>query len=230
MQALAADPQNAELYANRAQTLLKMENFLEAVEDASKALDLNPRLSKAHLRKGCAVSGARLLSCSAANLRRLLPWEAAVLHQSLSCWHASCCWIKGGLENNPAHRCCVLDGITRGLCGLAATCRAFSCVPQEVATLVQSGSVPCRLVSWVLRRRDAAPDPFCGGAAQCFAPLTATRLCFAYCLGRFALFSLDGRKRQALVRSGTYGQGTAQNSDPLPVKSLSTTKRVTAQG
>ena len=58
MQALAAEPQSAELYAYRAQTRLKLENFLEAVEDASKALDLNPRLSKAHLRKGCAVSAA----------------------------------------------------------------------------------------------------------------------------------------------------------------------------
>lgn len=66
MQALAADPQSAELYANRAQTRLKLENYLEAVEDASKALDLNPRLSKAHLRKGCAVSRADLLSCRAA--------------------------------------------------------------------------------------------------------------------------------------------------------------------
>ncbi|KAK9825474.1 hypothetical protein WJX81_007655 [Elliptochloris bilobata] len=54
-QAIAADPKSAELYANRAQTRLKLENFIEAVEDASNALDLNPRLSKAHLRKGVAL-------------------------------------------------------------------------------------------------------------------------------------------------------------------------------
>lgn len=69
MQALAAEPQNAELYANRAQTRLKLENFLEAVEDASKALDLNPRLSKAHLRKGCAVSRASAPQLPCSNCR-----------------------------------------------------------------------------------------------------------------------------------------------------------------
>lgn len=55
LQAIAADTHSAELYANRAQTHLKLENFIEAVEDASKALELDPRLSKAHSRKGCAV-------------------------------------------------------------------------------------------------------------------------------------------------------------------------------
>ena len=84
MQALAADPQNAELYANRAQTRLKLENFLEAVEDASKALDLNPRLSKAHLRKGCAVSIAELLSCRAATWVSAYT-DAAILHPSQNC-------------------------------------------------------------------------------------------------------------------------------------------------
>jgi len=56
VQAIANDPGNAELYAARAQTRLKLENYLDAIEDASKALDLNPRLAKAHQRKGCAAA------------------------------------------------------------------------------------------------------------------------------------------------------------------------------
>ncbi|KAK9835531.1 hypothetical protein WJX74_002425 [Apatococcus lobatus] len=55
-QAIAAadSAQAAELYAARAQTHLKLENFLEASGDAQKATDLDPKLGKAYLRRGIA--------------------------------------------------------------------------------------------------------------------------------------------------------------------------------
>ena len=52
MQAIALTPNDAELYAARAQAQIKEENFLEGVQDASKAVELAPQLAKAHLRKG----------------------------------------------------------------------------------------------------------------------------------------------------------------------------------
>jgi len=69
VQAIANDPGNAELYAARAQTRLKLENYLDAIEDASKALDLNPRLAKAHQRKGCAAAHRVAARCAAASER-----------------------------------------------------------------------------------------------------------------------------------------------------------------
>ena len=39
-------------FAARAQTHLKLENYLEASGDAQKAIDLDPRLGKAYLRRG----------------------------------------------------------------------------------------------------------------------------------------------------------------------------------
>lgn len=53
-QALAISPDDADLYASRAQSYIKEERFLEAVQDASKAAELSPQLAKAHLRKGYA--------------------------------------------------------------------------------------------------------------------------------------------------------------------------------
>ncbi|BDA41785.1 Protein SGT1 homolog [Coccomyxa sp. Obi] len=52
--AIAISPNDADLYASRAQSYIKEERFLEAVQDASKAAELSPELAKAHLRKGVA--------------------------------------------------------------------------------------------------------------------------------------------------------------------------------
>ena len=52
LQAIAIAPTDPELYAARAQALIKEEKFVEAVQDASKAAELSPSLAKAHLRKG----------------------------------------------------------------------------------------------------------------------------------------------------------------------------------
>ncbi|RWW20307.1 hypothetical protein GW17_00015585 [Ensete ventricosum] len=79
-QALDVDPKNADLYADRAQANIKLEsftgnvsilplpsptvvnltyvinptliNFAEAVADANKAIELDPSMTKAYLRKG----------------------------------------------------------------------------------------------------------------------------------------------------------------------------------
>ncbi|XP_062149683.1 protein SGT1 homolog isoform X2 [Alnus glutinosa] len=52
-QAIALNPNHAELYADRAQANLKLENFTEAVADATRAIELGPS-AKAYLRKGTA--------------------------------------------------------------------------------------------------------------------------------------------------------------------------------
>ncbi|KAG5533809.1 hypothetical protein RHGRI_027863 [Rhododendron griersonianum] len=53
-QAIAMEPANAELFADRAQANLKLNNFTEAVADANKAIELDPSMAKAYLRKGNA--------------------------------------------------------------------------------------------------------------------------------------------------------------------------------
>ncbi len=52
VQALGLSPSSANIYDSRAHAHLKLENCIEAVEDASKAIELDPTLSKAYLRKG----------------------------------------------------------------------------------------------------------------------------------------------------------------------------------
>ncbi|KAH7550215.1 hypothetical protein ACOSP7_024571 [Xanthoceras sorbifolium] len=52
--AIDFDPQNADFLADRAQANIKLNNFTEAVADANKAIELNPNLVKAYLRKGTA--------------------------------------------------------------------------------------------------------------------------------------------------------------------------------
>ena len=52
LQAIEIDPRDAELYAGRAQALIREERYVEAVQDAGKATELDPNLAKAHLRKG----------------------------------------------------------------------------------------------------------------------------------------------------------------------------------
>ncbi|KEH26376.1 putative SGS domain, HSP20-like chaperone, acetyltransferase A, auxiliary subunit [Medicago truncatula] len=53
-QAITLDPLKPEFYADRAQAHIKLNNFTDAVADANKAIELNPSLSKAYLRKGNA--------------------------------------------------------------------------------------------------------------------------------------------------------------------------------
>ncbi|GER25208.1 SGT1 [Striga asiatica] len=53
-QAISLSPNNAELFADRAQANIKLQNFTEAVADANKAIRLDPNISKAYLRKGMA--------------------------------------------------------------------------------------------------------------------------------------------------------------------------------
>ncbi|KAE8729960.1 putative NADH dehydrogenase 1 alpha subcomplex subunit 5 [Hibiscus syriacus] len=50
-QAVELNPKNAELYADRAQANIKLNNLPEAVADANKAIELDPSMSKAYLRK-----------------------------------------------------------------------------------------------------------------------------------------------------------------------------------
>ena len=51
-QALQSSPQDAGLLTARALVHLKLSNWLEAADDATKAISLNPTSSKAHFRKG----------------------------------------------------------------------------------------------------------------------------------------------------------------------------------
>ncbi|XP_057450010.1 protein SGT1 homolog A-like isoform X2 [Lotus japonicus] len=53
-EAINLDPINANLFADRAQAHLKLNAFTEAVSDANKAIQLDPSLPKAYLRKGTA--------------------------------------------------------------------------------------------------------------------------------------------------------------------------------
>ncbi|XP_015941332.1 protein SGT1 homolog B isoform X1 [Arachis duranensis] len=52
--AIAFEPNNAQYYADRAQANIKLNNLAEAVADANMAIELNPSLPKAYLRKGTA--------------------------------------------------------------------------------------------------------------------------------------------------------------------------------
>lgn len=53
-QAIDLIPKSADLFAERAQANIKLNNFTEAVADANKAIELDPLMSKAYLRKGIA--------------------------------------------------------------------------------------------------------------------------------------------------------------------------------
>ncbi|MBA0794218.1 hypothetical protein Gohar_018568 [Gossypium harknessii] len=50
-QAIQLKPKNVELYADRAQANIKLNNLTEDVTDANKAIELDPSMSKAYLRK-----------------------------------------------------------------------------------------------------------------------------------------------------------------------------------
>ncbi|XWS50434.1 hypothetical protein CRYUN_Cryun12cG0087400 [Craigia yunnanensis] len=53
-QAIGLNPKNAELYNDRAQANIKLNNFPDAVWDANKAIELDPSMFKAYLRKATA--------------------------------------------------------------------------------------------------------------------------------------------------------------------------------
>ncbi|GAV76323.1 CS domain-containing protein/SGS domain-containing protein/TPR_2 domain-containing protein/TPR_11 domain-containing protein [Cephalotus follicularis] len=53
-QAIALNPNNADLFVDRAQANIKLHNLTEAVADANKAIELDSSSSKAYLRKGTA--------------------------------------------------------------------------------------------------------------------------------------------------------------------------------
>nr|XP_043632151.1 protein SGT1 homolog A-like [Erigeron canadensis] len=53
-QAISFEPNNPELYSDRAQANIKLHNFTEAVADANKAIELDSSNPKAYLRKGSA--------------------------------------------------------------------------------------------------------------------------------------------------------------------------------
>ncbi|KAL8519259.1 hypothetical protein ACS0TY_010267 [Phlomoides rotata] len=53
-QAIALSPNNADLFVDRAQANIKLQNFTDAVADATKAIQLDPSMAKAYLRKGMA--------------------------------------------------------------------------------------------------------------------------------------------------------------------------------
>ncbi|KAJ4846409.1 Cochaperone protein [Turnera subulata] len=53
-QAIAINPNNAELYTDRAQAHIKLNLLTEAVVDANRAIELDPTLARAYLRKGTA--------------------------------------------------------------------------------------------------------------------------------------------------------------------------------
>ncbi|KAJ6402300.1 hypothetical protein OIU84_014400 [Salix udensis] len=53
-QAIALNPTNPDLFADRAQANIKLNNLTEAVADASRAIELDPSMAKAYLRKGIA--------------------------------------------------------------------------------------------------------------------------------------------------------------------------------
>ncbi|KAL6765659.1 SGS domain-containing protein [Haematococcus lacustris] len=52
--AIQVQPDKAEIWEARASAHIKLQNWLDAAGDASKAIELSPSLSKAYLRKGIA--------------------------------------------------------------------------------------------------------------------------------------------------------------------------------
>jgi suppressor of G2 allele of SKP1 len=46
------DVPSAKAYEARAKTHIQIEKYIEAVDDAGKAIDLDPTLASAYLRKG----------------------------------------------------------------------------------------------------------------------------------------------------------------------------------
>ncbi|KAF7138696.1 hypothetical protein RHSIM_Rhsim07G0087100 [Rhododendron simsii] len=59
-QAIDINPRSADLYAERAQANIKLSNFTEAVADANKAIEIDPSMAKAYLRKGTQACAAHI--------------------------------------------------------------------------------------------------------------------------------------------------------------------------
>lgn len=51
-QAINDSPEDPSLYSQRAQTHIKLENYIDAAEDAGKAIELDPKTGRHHHRKG----------------------------------------------------------------------------------------------------------------------------------------------------------------------------------
>lgn len=54
-QAINDSPEDPSLYSQRAQTHIKLENYIDAAEDAGKAIELDPKTGRHHHRKGVAL-------------------------------------------------------------------------------------------------------------------------------------------------------------------------------
>lgn len=92
-QAIAAQPQNAGLWAARAQTHIKLEDWVSAAEDAGKAVEIDSSNAKAQLRKGCAPGLHALLLTSAASMQSCThahPLQAWQLQQPTATAKACC--------------------------------------------------------------------------------------------------------------------------------------------
>ncbi|GAB4858330.1 Cochaperone protein [Ancistrocladus abbreviatus] len=53
-QAIDLNPNSAQLFADRAQANIKLNNFTEAIADSNRAIELDPSMAKAYFRKGTA--------------------------------------------------------------------------------------------------------------------------------------------------------------------------------
>ena len=51
-QALQSSPANAQIFESRAHAHLKAEDWMQALNDAAKAIELEPTMAKAYIRQG----------------------------------------------------------------------------------------------------------------------------------------------------------------------------------
>jgi len=58
-QAVKENPRDAELFARRAAAHLKLKEYIEAANDASKSIELDPQASRGYLMKGCTFTDQR---------------------------------------------------------------------------------------------------------------------------------------------------------------------------
>ncbi len=52
VQAIEVEPKSADLHAGKAQALIREEQYLDAIQNCMKAIELEPKLPKAYLRMG----------------------------------------------------------------------------------------------------------------------------------------------------------------------------------
>ncbi|KAK3286673.1 hypothetical protein CYMTET_5782 [Cymbomonas tetramitiformis] len=85
-------PQDFRLFTNRATSLLKLGNFQQACLDAGRALELNIKWSRAHLRLGQALEGLREWQAAEQALLqgcRMCPGDRSVLEEALQALRAN---------------------------------------------------------------------------------------------------------------------------------------------